>query len=122
MAGAGPEILVDMNQLTPGIEYTFILNDGDRLYGMLETYLGNDGIPRRAVRLANGYKLNGERHRGTRTISLDSVNRVVQHGPRPDEHMYTQSGGKKQKINRKKSRKSRRKSSRRRKSSKRRKY
>ena len=75
MAGAGP---VNMNELTPGIEYTFVLNDGDRIHGMLETYLGNDGIPRRAVRLANGYQRNGVRQEGRTTISLDLVNRVVQ--------------------------------------------
>ena len=75
MAGAGR---VDMNQLTPGIEYTFILNDRDRIYGMLETYLGNNGIPRRAVRLYKNSRRNGVLQQGATTISLDLVNRVVQ--------------------------------------------
>ena len=75
MAGAGR---VDMNELTPGIEYTFILNNRDRIYGMLETYLGNNGIPRRAVRLYNNSRRNGVLQQGATTISLDLVNRVVQ--------------------------------------------
>ena len=75
MAGAGR---VNMNELTPGIEYTFILNDGNLIYGMLETYLGNNGIPRRAVRLYKNSRRNGVLQEGATTISLDLVNRVVQ--------------------------------------------
>lgn len=75
MADAG---LVDMNQLTPGIEYTFIFNNGDRIYGILETYLANDSIPRSAVRLANGYQFNGVPEQGVTSFPLNLVNRVAQ--------------------------------------------
>jgi hypothetical protein len=112
MAGNEQEMLVDMNELIPGQEYTFIFNDGNRYSGILETYLGN---PRSAVRLANGYQRNGVRQQGTTNFPLSFVNRVVQ-------DRVTQSGGKKQKVNgkkqkskRKKTRKLRRKMSRRRK-------
>jgi hypothetical protein len=88
MAGAGP---VNMNQLTPGIEYTFIYHNGDRYRGMLETYLGNNGIPRRAVRLANGFQRNGVRQQGTTNFPLDFVNRVVQHTDVPNLPIQAQT-------------------------------
>jgi hypothetical protein len=108
MAGNEQEMLVDMNELIPGQEYTFIFNDGRRYSGILETYGPNNGIPRSAVRLANGYQRNGVRQQGTTNFPLSFVNRVIQ-------DRVTQTGGKKQKSKRKKTRKPRRKMSRRRK-------
>ena len=73
MAGAGR---VDMNELTPGTEYTFIFNNEDRIYGMLETYLGNNRD--RAVRLYKNSRRNGVLQDGPQTFPLNLVNRVVQ--------------------------------------------
>jgi hypothetical protein len=76
MAGVGP---VNKNELTPGIEYTFIFNNEDRVYGMLETYLGNNrGNPRGAVRLYKNSRRNGVLQDGPQTFPLNLVNRVVQ--------------------------------------------
>ena len=52
MAGVGP---VNKNELTPGIEYTFIFNDEDRIYGMLKTYVANNRGPR--GRIINNIKV-----------------------------------------------------------------
>ena len=72
MAGVGP---VNKNELTPGIEYTFIFNDEDRIYGMLETYLGNNRD--RSVRLYKNSRRNGVLQDGPQTFPLNSVIRVV---------------------------------------------
>ena len=91
MAGAGPEILVDMNQLIPGIEYTFIYHNGDRYRGILETYVANERIPRSAVRLANGFQRNGAPQQGRTTFPLDFVNRVIQHTDVPNLPIQAQT-------------------------------
>ena len=84
MAGVVQTEEVNMNNLYVGIEYIFFMNNGRRIRGRLDAYLNDNGMPRRAVRLEAGYRINdGRPQQGVTTYPLTMINRVLRIIPPP---------------------------------------